>query len=147
MRHAWPLAILLLTAQPALAAFDETTPRPNLALLKTQIESGRAGLAITPLNDWLIKKPNDTDALNLLGYAYRKLKRWDESRQHYERALKIEPAHIGALEYMGELELQTGNPDAARTLLIRLQKACPDGCHELDDLLQAFKDHGQTTGG
>ena len=147
MRHAWPLAIFLLTAQSALAAFDETDPRPDLAVIKAQIKAGGAGLTITPLHDWLIKRPDDADALNMLGYAYRKLEQWGESRQHYERALKINPAHIGALEYMGELELQTGNPDAARTLLIRLRKACPDGCHELDDLLQAFKDHGQTTGG
>ena len=147
MRLALPLAVLLLATRPVLAAFDETDPRPDLATIKVQIEAGGAGLAITPLRDWLVTQPDDADALNLLGYAYRKLKRWEESRRYYTRALAIEPAHKGALEYMGELELQTGNPVAARTLLIRLRQACPDGCHELDDLLQAFEDHGQTTGG
>lgn len=147
MRIALPLAILLLTAQPTLAAYDPTDPRPDLDVIKAQIEAGGAGLAITPLRDWLITEPNDADANNLLGYAYRKLKRWQESRQYYERALELEPAHKGALEYMGELELQTNNPDAARTLLIRLQKACPEGCHELDDLLEAFEEYGEKPGG
>lgn len=147
MRYALPLAAILLSALPASAAFDETDPRPDLAVAKAQIEAGSADLAITPLRDWLVNEPNDADVLNLLGYAYRKLERWQVSRTYYDRALKLEPAHLGALEYMGELELQTGNAPAARTLLIRLQKACPDGCHELDDLLEAFKEYGQNPGG
>ena len=143
--HAIVLSVFL--SSPAFAAYVPTDPRPDLDVIKAQIESGGAGLAVTPLRDWLITEPNDADALNLLGYAYRKLERWDDSRRYYERALTVEPAHKGALEYMGELELQTGNPDAARTLLIKLRNACPKGCEELDDLREAFKEYGQNPGG
>lgn len=147
MRILIATALVFAFFHPVLAAFDETDPKPDLAVIKEQIEAGGAGLAITPLYDWIITDPKDADALNLLGYAYRKLENWQESRRYYERALTVEPAHIGALEYMGELELQTGDPDAARTLLIKLRAACPDGCHELDDLLEAFKEYGQNPGG
>ncbi|MEM7212282.1 MAG: tetratricopeptide repeat protein [Pseudomonadota bacterium] len=147
MRILTCIALTLALVQSAQAAYDPTDPRPDLDVIKAQIESGGAGLAIIPLYDWLITDPDDADALNLLGYAYRKLEQWEKSRAYYEQALKIAPAHLGALEYMGELELQTGNPTAARTLLIRLRSACPEGCHELDDLIEAFKDHGISTGG
>ena len=141
------LSILILTiAAPALAAFDLTIEKPDLVALKDQIEAGQPGEAITPLNDWLIKEPDDADVLNLLGYAYRKLMRYDQARIFYVRALTQAPAHLGALEYMGELELETGNPDAARALLVRLKAACPNGCHELDDLIEAFAIHGAETG-
>ena len=140
------IAVLALAAVPVFAAFDETEPRPDLGTLRAEIEAGSAGRAITPLRDWLVNHPKDADALNLLGYAYRKLGHWSESRTHYERALAVDPTHKGALEYMGELELQTGNPGAARLLLDRLHTVCPNGCLELDDLIQAFGEHGVETG-
>ncbi len=135
------LSLMLLAAAPALAAFDPIDPRPDLDVIKAQIEAGDPGKAITPLRDWLVTEPKDADALNLLGYAYRKLGRYDEARVYYDRALTEDPAHLGALEYLGELELETGNADAARALLVNLRAACPDGCLELDDLLEAFRAH------
>ena len=136
------LTFALMCTLPARAAYDPTDPRPDMLILKFEIENGRAGDVITPLKDWLVTEPKDADALNLLGYAFRKLKRYTEAREFYDRALAVDPAHKGALEYLGELELETGHPDAARALLIRLQAVCPDGCHELEDLLEAFSTHG-----
>ena len=147
MRILTSIAILLTSGHLALAAYDETDPRPDLNVLRAQIDAGGASHAITPLYDWIVTDPLDADALNLLGYAYRKIKNWEKSRQYYTEALTVEPAHLGALEYMGELELQTGNPDAARALLIRLQAACPSGCSELDDLVAAFAEYEIPTGG
>lgn len=130
-----------LLASPASAAFDPTDPKPDLVQLQAIIDEGRPGDAVTPLYDWLIKEPKDADVLNLLGYAYRKLQRYEKARTYYAQALAVEPAHLGALEYMGELELEAGNPAAAKTLLARLRTACPGGCKELEDLLQAFDAH------
>lgn len=147
MRNIISIAVFLASGQLALAAYDETDPRPDLNVLRAQIEAGGATHAITPLYDWVITDPSDADALNLLGYAYRKIGQWENSRKYYDEALAVEPTHLGALEYKGELELQTGNPTAARALLIRLQEACPDGCSELDDLIEAFAEHQIPTGG
>ena len=137
--------IAALLAWPAFAAFDVTDAKPDLVEMKTIIEGESPGDAIAPLYDWLVKKPKDADALNLLGYAYRRLQRFDRARIYYDRALAVEPAHLGALEYLGELELQTGNPEAAKGLLHRLRAACPAGCHELNDLLKAFSDYEVST--
>lgn len=135
------ILVFVVFMSPALAAFDPVDPKPDLVAMKEIIEGDNPGDAITPLQDWLINDPKDADVLNLMGYAYRKLQRYDKARIYYDRALTEAPAHLGALEYMGELELETGNPDAAKALLTRLQAACPDGCHELDDLLEAFQAH------
>ncbi len=139
------ILIFALLTVPAFAAFDPVLPRPDLKKMKTMIEGESPGDALAPLHDFLVNEPKDADILNLLGYAYRKLQRYDQSRIYYDRALAVEPAHLGALEYLGELELETSNPDAAKALLIRLQAACPDGCHELDDLIEAFAQHGIPT--
>ena len=147
MRILLSIAILLASAHLAPAALNESEPRPDLKALHAQIEAGAARSAIAPLEAWIVTDPGDADALNLLGYAYRKTGNLEKSRRYYTKALAVEPDHPGALEYMGELELQTGNPEAARALLIRLQAACPQGCEELDDLIEAFAEHQIPTGG
>ena len=40
---------------------------------------------------------------------------------------------------MGELYLETGRRTQAEELLALLEKLCPNGCVELEDLRQAFK--------
>jgi Flp pilus assembly protein TadD len=74
----------------------------------------------------------------LLGFSYRKTKEFDLAERNYLRALRLNPEHKVALEYMGELYLETGRRTEAEELLALLQKLCPDGCEELDDLRQAF---------
>jgi hypothetical protein len=39
---------------------------------------------------------------------------------------------------MGELFLETDRPEKAEELLARLEKLCPNGCEELEDLRDAF---------
>ncbi|MEO0678867.1 MAG: tetratricopeptide repeat protein [Pseudomonadota bacterium] len=135
------LAWLILIA-PAWAAFPETVDREALAALKMRIEAGDAAGARIELLAADGASPGDADILNLLGYASRKLGDLDASRTYYQRALRIDPGHRGALEYFGELELQAGDVAAARDLLARLGAVCPDGCEELDDLREAFAARG-----
>ena len=47
--------------------------------------------------------PNDADVNNLLGFTSRKLKMYSSSATYYAKALSINPKHLGALEYQGEL--------------------------------------------
>lgn len=136
-------ALTLYTA--AEAAFDDDLL--DLVAMKAMIENGKPDVAAADLLSALGGDPNNADILNLLGYAHRKMQNWDWAREYYTRALAVAKAHRGALEYMGELELETGNPDAARALLVRLRAACPLGCEELDDLIGAFKDAGVTENG
>lgn len=139
------ILLLVFSIGPALAAFPETMPAGRLAEIKAMIENDQPDQALQALDTLAVDQPANADVLNLMGYAYRKLGRFAESRKRYEHALALDPRHKGALEYMAELELQTGNQAAARNLLARLREACPTGCEELDDLLAAFAKHGLKT--
>ena len=143
----FPMFAAMLCATAALAAQGVPDPTaaagaPDLMTLKRQIESGQAAEAEGALRQANARDPGNADILNLLGFANRKLERWDTARSYYGRALAIDPRHKGAMEYMGELELETGDVKAARALLARLRILCPSGCHELDDLIDAFEDRG-----
>ena len=143
--HRFNLVLILtaaLSAPVAVADFPEPIQPNQLSDIKAQIENGQAEAALEALDTLLPGAQIDADVLNLMGYANRKLGRFAQSRSHYSRALRLDPNHKGALEYMGELELQTGHPDAARSLLGRLQILCPEGCEERDDLEEAFAESG-----
>ncbi len=150
MSSAAPVKLLLLVfgilaAASAHGAYPEEDEAADLADIKEQIEDGQPQNAATSLEQLLLKDPKNPDLLNLLGYANRKMGRLQTSRDFYVRALAIDPTHKGALEYMGELELQTGDFEAAKELLRRLAEQCPDGCEELDDLMLAFSRSGVAT--
>ncbi len=74
------------------------------------------------------------DILNYLGYAHRKLGRIEEAKSWYAQALAINPDHLGANEYLGELYLEIGDLAAARRQLVRLDALCAFGCAEREDL-------------
>jgi len=90
-----------------------------------------------------LKRINDTgdaDWNNLMGYSLRKGPTPDfaGAEKFYNEALRIEPAHRGALEYSGELYLQTGDLARAEQRLAALDKACTFGCEEYSDLKKAI---------
>jgi tetratricopeptide (TPR) repeat protein len=74
------------------------------------------------------------DILTYLGFANRKLKRYDLAEYYYEEALAIAPQHRGALEYYGELKLERGNVAGAKMHLAKLEAICGFGCNEADEL-------------
>ena len=94
--------------------------------------------AISRLNNVISADPRNADAYNLLGFSYRKIKQFEPAERNYQRALRLDPTHKGALEYMGELYLETGRREKAEELLAVLEKICPGGCEELDDLRHTF---------
>ncbi len=79
-------------------------------------------------------EPDDADGWNLYAYANRKMNKFEKAEMYYEKALNIDPDHKGALEYQGELYMQTNRLDLAQENLIKLVKLCPDSCYELQKL-------------
>lgn len=77
--------------------------------------------------------PN-ADVLNYMGFASRKLGRFDDALAYYRAALAIEPAHLGALEYLGELYIQVGDLERAHRQLARLDELCAYGCAQREEL-------------
>ena len=133
-------ALLLATsASFAAGALSEPPRSPDkLDGVREQIAAKNWSGAIDEL-----KRLNDTgdaDWNNLMGYSLRKAPTPDfaGAEKFYDEALRIDPRHRGALEYSGELYLQTGDLAKAEQRLAALDKACRFGCSEYSDLKKAI---------
>lgn len=97
--------------------------------------------AIPLLEKVVRQSPRNADALNLLGYSHRKLGNQGKALGYYQKALAIEPEHLGANEYLGELYLEMSDLPKAEERLAVLAEACSD-CdeyEELKELVEAYK--------
>lgn len=108
------------------------------------IEDGRYQDGIDILESVVAENPNDADAWNYLGYAHRQLGDYDAALQHYRQALNLDPAHRGALEYLGETYLAMNDLAAAQEQLGRLGELCPSGCAEQLELARAIAGYQAT---
>ena len=81
---------------------------------------------------------NNADVNNLLGFASRKLGQYSQAGSYYLKALKIDPNHLGALEYQGELFLLQKKVAPAKQNLAKLKRLCGTSCEEYLDLMQAI---------
>lgn len=95
--------------------------------------------AVGLLQPYLRANPQDADGHNLLGFSMRKLGRQAESELAYDRALAIDPAHLGAHEYRGELMLTLGRRDRALYHLQMLERLCGLQCEEYLELRRAIE--------
>ena len=145
-------SFLAFGAGGAFAAGTTTTTALTPVEVRTQLASAEALIrkksysdAIEVLNGIVETNPREADAYNFLGYSYRKSKDYSRAERNYKRALRLNPEHKGALEYVGELYLETDRRPKAEETLAKLEKLCPTGCEELDDLRQAFASDGQTS--
>lgn len=95
------------------------------------------------LEQGLQKSPNNADYHNLLAYSIRKGPNPDMSQvfKHYNEALRIDPKHKGAHEYLGEAYLMVGNLSKAKEHLAQLDKICFFSCSEFRDLKKAIADY------
>jgi tetratricopeptide (TPR) repeat protein len=123
----------------------DTTPPASATAYNTALNKINAGAyadAIPLLQQSLAEDPQNPDALNELGFSYRKIGHLPESLDAYQKALAINPGHIDANEYLGELYLQMKKPDMAKRQLDILSRLCPSGCEqrtELQDRISAYK--------
>jgi tetratricopeptide (TPR) repeat protein len=81
---------------------------------------------------------NNADINNLLGFSSRKLKDYRSSATYYSKALRINPNHLGALEYQGELFITTKKISDAKKNLQKLKNLCGVNCEEYKDLKKAI---------
>ena len=136
-------SILLLPAARAVdrQMEDEAWAAVELMQAREQIEAEEFLAAERLLDAARTRTPDDPNIHSLLGYCARRLGRLDESHAHYQRALRLDPAHLGAHEYLGELYLQRGEPEQARAQLAELEILCPQGCEEHSELAEAIDTH------
>jgi tetratricopeptide (TPR) repeat protein len=91
-------------------------------------------VVVTRMSAVVQRDSRNADALNYLGYAYRHLGDMGNSFKYYEKALLIDPRHLGAHEYMGEAYLQVGQLAKAEEHLKALARLCRQPCEEYVDL-------------
>ena len=94
--------------------------------------------AIMLLETLLTENPEDADVLNYLGFSFRKTGDLVKSSHYYKKALDINPKHLGALEYQGELFIALGKIDEAKANLARIDDICFTQCKELRELEKAI---------
>ena len=83
------------------------------------------------------------DIYNLLGFSYRKLENpdLDKSFAAYMMAIEIDPSHLGAHEYLGELYLMRDQKDKALIILEKLDQLAGSDTEEYGKLKIAIEEY------
>ena len=145
------LLLSLLLALPAARAADTSGPsmpaapsaQERVANARKAIAAANWSAAMRELNAAVRAEPQNADVHNLLGYTYRKRASPDLAKafEHYNMALKYDPAHRGAHEYIGEAYLLQKRLPEAEQHLAELERLCGSrDCEEYRDLAKAIAD-------
>ena len=142
-KHA--LIIAFFAAMPVQAAPDDS-PRslgaPADPLIERAVRANEEkdwARSQQIMRDALLRDPKNADYHNLYAYAIRKGDKpnLDLVFKHYNEALRINPKHRGAHEYIGEAYLMVGNVAKAKEHLSALDQICFFGCDEYQMLKKA----------
>ena len=151
-----PMLVAMVFALSAGVALAADTPEPPAAArqapqkapAKERLTVAREAIqakdwkgAIAVLTEAVQVHPGNPELHNLLGYAYRKQATPDLPRsfENYRLALKFDPEHRGANEYIGEAYLMDKNPAKAEEHLAKLKSICGNTtCEEYQDLAKAI---------
>lgn len=138
-------AIIVLLLSGAAWGMDTTKP-DAAAPADPALEQGRAAIAKRDwagaqgfLRDAVARNPQNADAHNLYAFALRSGANppMDLVFRHYNEALRIDPKHRAAHEYLGEAYLMSGNVAKAKEHLAQLDRLCTFGCEEFTKLKAA----------
>ena len=133
------VAVLLLGSMPWANAADTVSPyaAPDLAAARVKIKAKDYAGALTLMRPMLVNTIH-ADLFNLVGFCLRKTGDQKQAFDYYKKALDLNANHLGALEYQGELFVETGQLGKARLNEEHLKILCPKGCEELEDLQAAI---------
>ncbi len=142
--------VVLLAAAPGYVArayaVDNVTSRdaPDLTAVRAKIKAKDFKSALAELTP-MLQTHQHADVYNLMGFSLRKTGDTKQAYTFYRKALDFDPEHKGALEYLGELYVETGQIDKAKENAASLKKLCPTGCEELADLEKAIAEAAPKT--
>ena len=95
--------------------------------------------ALKDLEIYVYENPQNANGWNLIGFASRKLGKFEDAELYYNTGLEIEPQHDDILAYQGELYLQTNRYEKALENLAILSDICVFNCTEKKELAEAVK--------
>ena len=146
MKRAIRSVIIAALLAPVLGLAADSAPATSDPVLEQAAAAGERKdwpAAQALLREALAKTPDNADYHNLYAYALRNGANPDMSLvfTHYNEALRLDPKHRGAHEYIGEAYLLVGNPAKAKEHLAQLDKLCFLPCSEYRDLKTAIADY------
>jgi tetratricopeptide (TPR) repeat protein len=103
-------------------------------------EKGDYEAAITALR--ALDHDDNADVANLIGYASRKLGRYDDAKVWYERSLAADPNHAVTWSYYGMWQAEQGNLLKAKDDLEKVRLICGTTCEPykmLKDVIDGTK--------
>ena len=128
------IALACMLATSAFAVDNVTSnDAPDLTSVRAKLKSKDYKGALAELAP-MLQTYQHADVYNLIGFSLRKTGDRKQAYTFYRKALDFDPQHKGALEYLGELYVETGRIDKARENVAQLKQLCPVGCEELADL-------------
>ncbi len=158
-RAAWMFVALLLLPMAALAdgggggggggGDGAPTAKPKDPVLVSAVQAIEAkefAKAIPLLENLVARDGNNADAWNWLAYATRRNGDPRKSIPLYQKALALDPRHLGAHEYIGEAYLALDDLPKAKEHLARLNRLCFFGCEEYRDLKKAVEAYEKSGG-
>jgi tetratricopeptide (TPR) repeat protein len=144
-------ALISTVALPTHAAGIETAAPTNI-----ENADFVAGKKFVEAKDWksaaaaferaTVAEPNNADAWNMLGYTRRWAGNMQGSFAAYDRALAINPAHMGALNYSGIAHLRNKDLTKAQAQLAKLDALCSKFCDEYKSLADEIAKYQQSGG-
>jgi tetratricopeptide (TPR) repeat protein len=69
-----------------------------------------------------LKHDDVADVANLIGYSYRKLGQYEQSKEWYERALAADPKHVRTWQYYGLWQIEQGHRERAEYHLKKIEE-------------------------
>ena len=143
MRRLPVLALLAWSLAAHAADTPDVRAPDRMQSARAAVQAQRWDAAIRELQAAVRETPRDADAHNLLAYSYRKQPTPDlpKAFEHYRAALRLEPRHKGAHEYIGEAYLMDRKPAEAEKHLADLEAICGNKtCEEYASLAKAIAD-------
>ena len=140
------VAVLAFVVANAAYAADTSGPtsRPDPMLDRYHAAAERQDWksAAAAMDEALAADSRSADYHSLYAYALRRSGSpdMDVVFKHYNEALRLDPKHRGAHEYIGEAYLMVGNLAKAKEHLGALDKICFFGCSEYNDLKKAISE-------
>ena len=92
-----------------------------------------------------LKRNDVADVANLIGYSYRKLGDYKQSKAYYELALQDDPNHVRTWQYYGLWQLEQGNREQAKYHLDKIASLAGTTSDEYRSLASALDKPTGTT--
>jgi tetratricopeptide (TPR) repeat protein len=119
---------------------------PNYATGTKAVEAKDWRAAAEAFGKAVENEPGSANAHTMLAFSHRKSGNLELAFKHYNEALRLDPNHRSAHEYIGEAYLMAGSLAKAEEHLGVLDRLCLFGCEEYSDLKKAIAEYKQKSG-